>query len=160
MVAGCTSSFYLAARCSDHWLYPDGSWMSTQWTRLGADRFFIMAEWWKFACFLFGFYLPWDENHPPITKHCLGEYVLGHFSDHPRSKSRLKMFERWPGGQQLNLLNIMLFLFSIEPCVTRESICWNGPKSAPQVWTWQDDDVYPCLSFCCWMMFSQFPWAI
>ena len=40
------------------------------------------------------------------------------FSDHQKtSKSRLEMFETWPGGQQLNLLNIMLLFFSIEPCL-------------------------------------------
>ena len=74
--------------------------------------FFFMAEWWKSACFSSDSTYPWDENHPP-KKNTIWEDIFWatFFFDHPRSKSRLEMFESWPGGQQLNLLNMMLLFF-------------------------------------------------
>lgn len=79
------------------------------WELIG---FFFTAEWWKSACFSSDSTYPWDENHPPKKNNKLWENILlATFSDHSRSKSRLEMFETWPGGQQLNLLNIMFVFF-------------------------------------------------
>ena len=86
------------------------------WELIG---FFVMAEWcFSCVCFSSDSTYPWHENHQK-KKQIWGNIFWATCSEHPRSKSRLEMFETWPGGQQLNLLNIMLFFFHRAMCYKR-----------------------------------------
>lgn len=143
-----------AARCSDHWLYPDGSWMSTQWTRLGANRLNERHGQMVDTCvFFFGFCLPMGWKSPKKNT-ILGEYVLGHLFRPPKKQISAGDVWNMPWRSTVEPVEQNVVVFSIEPCLQESPFAETVQNQPLKFERGQDDDVYPCLSVCCWMMFS------
>lgn len=144
MVAGCTSSFYLTNRISQCSTRPGavttgctqmevGCRPSGQgWELIGWTN--VMAKWWTPACFSSDSAYPWDENHQ--KKHHFGRICFGPLV--PTAQEANLSWRCLKHALEVNSWTCWTkcCCFFHRAMFTRESICWNGPKSAPQVWTW------------------------